>query len=115
MPQRRHNQSLVYDAYNKTKHDRANHFADATLEQCLFAVAANVVLFCTRWSAYFLTDGSGPLAALVNQLFAIELSDPDVRFFYVQNLDFPENVRQDLMLFDRKEHVTSWKREPLVV
>lgn len=37
-----------YDAYNKTKHDRTRHFEEATLANCLSAVAANVVLFCAR-------------------------------------------------------------------
>ena len=72
-----------YDAYNKTKHDRTSHFSEATLANCLAAVAANVVLFCTRWSPFFLIDGSGPLSSLVNQLFRIELRDPDVTSFYV--------------------------------
>jgi hypothetical protein len=104
-----------YDAYNKTKHDRANHFADATLAHCLSAVAANIVLFCSRWGPFFLLDGSGPLSSLVNQLFRIELSDPDVKSFYVQNLKFPPNIRQDLMLFDRREYVVPWNRTGLAI
>ncbi|HEU5408736.1 MAG TPA: hypothetical protein VFU48_13285, partial [Nitrospira sp.] len=35
-----------YDAYNKTKHDRSTHFGEATLHNCLMAIAANLTLFC---------------------------------------------------------------------
>ena len=65
-----------YDAYNKTKHDRTSHFSEATLANCLAAVAANVVLFCTRWSPFFLIDGSGPLSSLVKSTIQDRASRP---------------------------------------
>jgi hypothetical protein len=104
-----------YDAYNKTKHDRTSHFSEATLANCLAAVAANVVLFCTRWSPFFLIDGSGPLSSLVNQLFKIELRDPDVTSFYVPKVVFPRDARQDFMGFDRRRHVAEWTTMPFAL
>jgi len=70
-----------YDADNKTKHDRTRHFEEAMLATCLSAVATHVVLFCARWGPFFLLDGQGPLSSLVNQLFKIELNDPNVTSF----------------------------------
>ena len=37
-----------YDNYNKTKHNRAFYFKNATLESCLNAIAANIIMFCVR-------------------------------------------------------------------
>lgn len=34
-----------YNAYNKTKHDRERHFSEATLENCIHAIAAVIVCF----------------------------------------------------------------------
>jgi hypothetical protein len=38
-----------YDAYNKTKHDRENHFHEATLEHAIEAVCAAVILFYAQF------------------------------------------------------------------
>jgi hypothetical protein len=47
----RSTQSLSwYDAYNKTKHDRSEHFETATVRNCISAVTAALVLFCIRFS-----------------------------------------------------------------
>jgi hypothetical protein len=104
-----------YEAYNKTKHDRTEHFKDATLLNCLHAVTANVVLFSARFGPFFLLDGQGALSSLVNQLFRIELHDPDYKSFYVPNLKFPSNIRQDLMTFESKGYYEPWKSIPLAL
>lgn len=97
-----------YDAYNKTKHDRTEHFEDATLSHCLSAVAANVILFCVRWGPYFLLEGTGPLHSLVNQHFRIELSEPDVTSFYVPLVERPPGSGKDFCYFDRRKQVRAW-------
>jgi hypothetical protein len=43
-----------YDAYNKTKHDRSSYFTEATLWNCLQALAANLVLFSVRFGPFHL-------------------------------------------------------------
>ena len=67
--------SLVwYDAYNKTKHDRTNYFSEATLAMCFSAIAANLAMFCVRFSPFPLLEGPGTLAPLINQLFRESLN-----------------------------------------
>jgi hypothetical protein len=104
-----------YDACNKTKHDRSRHFEEATLTNCLSAVAANIVLFCARWGPFFLLHGSGPLSSLVNQLFRIELNDPDVTSFYVPLLTLPPVYGQGFIYFDRTRLVAPWTALPLTL
>ncbi len=104
-----------YDAYNKTKHDRTKHFEEATLANCLSAVAANVILFCARWGPFFLIDGQGPLSSQVNQLFRIELNEPDVTSFYVPLVEFPGDTRRDFFWFEGDRYAVPWKALPLTM
>lgn len=39
-----------YDAYNKIKHNREENFNFATLENCINAIAANLIMFAVRFS-----------------------------------------------------------------
>lgn len=39
-----------YDAYNKLKHNREDNFHFATLENCINAIAANLIMFAIRFS-----------------------------------------------------------------
>lgn len=71
-----------YDAYNKTKHDRAKHFSDATLQRCVEAVAACLVMFSVRFGPFRLYNGAGTLAALFNASFSISLHDCKPTSFY---------------------------------
>ena len=43
-----------YDAYNKIKHDREKNFHLATLESCVSAVSANLIMFAIRYAPSFL-------------------------------------------------------------
>jgi hypothetical protein len=76
-----------YDAYNKTKHDRSRHFGDATLLNCIRAVAANLVMFSVRFAPFRLDRGMGMLPSLTAPLFHFALRRPNVRSFYVPSLD----------------------------
>ena len=104
-----------YDAYNKTKHDRTTHFAEATFQSCLAAVAANLVLFCVRFSPFPLFQSAGTLGTLVNHLFEIELVDCDPATFYIPLLSLPANIRQDLVCGQSKDWVQRWTTLPLKV
>lgn len=45
-----------YDAYNKLKHNRDKNFHLATLENCINAIAANIILFAVRFSPRYLYE-----------------------------------------------------------
>jgi len=102
-----------YDAYNKTKHDRSTHFDEATLENCLMAVAANLTLFAVRFSPYPLVQNSGALASLITHLFEITLRDCDPATFYVPLLALPPNLTPNLLCGQSKDWVQKWTTSPL--
>lgn len=102
-----------YDAYNKTKHDRSTHFGEATLHNCLMAIAANLTLFCVRFSPFPLFQTAGTLATLVNHLFQIQLRDCDPATFYIPLLSLPSNITPNLMCGQSKDWVQKWTTLPL--
>lgn len=104
-----------YDAYNKTKHDRTTHFAEAKLSNCLTAVVANLIMFCVRFSPYPLLDAPGTLAPLINQLFSIQLCKPNPQTFYVPQIQLQSNIAESLICHNAKEFVKPWIRLPLEV
>jgi hypothetical protein len=75
-----------YNAYNKTKHDRATHFSEATLLRCIQAVAACMVLFSVRFGPFRLFHGAGTLAALINASFSLSLRNCKPTSFYIPDL-----------------------------
>lgn len=76
-----------YDAYNRTKHDPVAQFSAATLQACLFAMCAALVMFAVRFGPYRLFHSGGILSALFKPTFAIELRDCDPTTFYVPEQD----------------------------
>ncbi|WP_264773953.1 hypothetical protein [Coxiella burnetii] len=75
-----------YNAYNKTKHDRVKYFSEATLSNCIYAVAGNIVLFCVRYGPHNLyRDG-----------FEIVLVNPNPVSFYVPNMILSADRRKNL-------------------
>ena len=104
-----------YDAYNKTKHDREKHFAEATLENCLQAISAVIAMFCARHSPFPLIEGSSSLSALFTQHFDIELSTPDPKSFYVPEIEAPGDIRDDLFCGGMTQYVKPWRPKPLVI
>lgn len=104
-----------YNAYNKTKHDREQHFAVATLENCLHAISAVVAMFCARHSPYPLLSGYSSLSGLITQHFDIDLADPDPASFYIPALDPPANIRKDLFCGKMTDHVSPWSKRPLTI
>lgn len=109
-------QSLVwYDAYNKTKHDRTAYFGEATLFNCICAVAANIVMFCVRFSPSPLFQGSSSLSTLMNQLFEITLVESDAATFYIPKIVFQNNRSRNLVCGQAKDFVQPWVCKPLVL
>lgn len=104
-----------YNAYNKTKHDRESHFSEATLENCINAIAAVIVLFCVRHGPFSLIEGGSALAGLFIQHFSISLDNPDPKSFYIPLFDAPSNIRSDLFCGSMKDHVTPWQAKPLTI
>ncbi|MFI5447683.1 hypothetical protein [Polaromonas sp. UC242_47] len=104
-----------YNAYNKTKHDREQHFADATLENCLHAIAAVVAMFCARHSPFPLTEGNSSLAGLFTQHFDISLVNPDPSSFYVPAFNISNDIRNDLFCGRMSDQVKPWQTKPLVI
>jgi hypothetical protein len=97
----RSTQSLPwYDAYNKTKHDRSTHFNLASVENCISAVAAAVVLFCVRFSPFPLVNGQSTLATLSHQIFSIRLDGYLPNSCYVPLIVPPPNQAERLVCFN---------------
>jgi hypothetical protein len=105
-----------YDAYNKTKHDRAAHLSSATVERCLEAVAASLILFCVRFGPFALYNSSTPLSSLVNHLFSIELVGADPTTFYVPLVQPPAGYGDNgLGWGDSKLWTHGWVSKPLKI
>lgn len=104
-----------YSAYNKTKHDREQYFSEATLENCIHAIAAVIVMFCVRHGPFFLVEGDSTLAGLFVQHFDISLVNPDPKSFYVPAFDLPTDIRSDLCGGSMNEYVRPWQAKPLAI
>jgi len=104
-----------YNAYNKTKHDRETHFSEATLENCIHAIAAVIAMFCVRHGPFSLVEGRNALSGLFIQHFGISLENPDPKSFYVPLFNAPSNIRTDLFCGSMKDHVAPWQAKPLAI
>jgi len=99
-----------YDAYNKTKHNRDDHFSSAQLQHAIDAVAANIILYCTRFSPFILINDTNTLSGLIKQIFDIRMVNSNRRSFYIPELTIPVNTRTDCFLYDsyREKHNNEW-------
>lgn len=75
-----------YDDYNKTKHNKDRYFNKATLENCLNAISANIIMFCIKYSPYELINSNDICSSLINEYFSIELINPKIETFYIPYL-----------------------------
>ena len=66
-----------YDAYNQVKHNKDNSFHLATLENCINAIAANIVLFAIRYSPTMLYSENDTCSNLVRSSLDFRLEDSD--------------------------------------
>ena len=75
-----------YDGYNKTKHNKTDYFSEASLENCINAIAATIIMFCVRYSPYALIEEHDLCSNLVNEYFSVELLNPDISSFYIPSI-----------------------------
>ncbi len=111
-------QSLVwYDAYNKTKHDRAQNFPLSQFQFAIDAVAANIILYCTRFSPLLLLNDTHTLSGLIKQIFEIKLVNANRKTFYLPKLTFRLDTRKDCFVFDSKRagFQESWTVNNLII
>jgi hypothetical protein len=104
-------QSLTwYNAYNQTKHNRDQHFSSANLQAAIDAVAANIILYCTRFSPLILINDTNTLSSLIKQIFEINMVNSDRKSFYIPLLELPSDTRKDCFVYDcyRNNHNKSW-------
>ena len=99
-----------YDAYNETKHDRVGGLRRASLEACLLAVAASLVLFTARFGFHALYNGRGNLSANFNETFSIDLARADPTTCYVPRIQIPPNQRTDFVTFNSLNLQLPWQR-----
>ena len=93
--------SLVwYHAYNQVKHNRRAYLNQASLEMVLNAIAANIVLYCTRFGPYCLLGQGSVLSGYINQYLNVKLVKPDVKSFYVPLLKIKSDTGEDFFVFD---------------
>jgi hypothetical protein len=111
-------QSLTwYDAYNKTKHDRDTAFAESKLIHVLNAIAANIILYCVRFSAYGLYNERTTISGYINQMVNISLIGSNIRSFYVPLIELPNNTREDLFCFDsyKEKFNKDWNMKDMAI
>ena len=104
-----------YDGYNKTKHDRENSFQRSTLENCLNAICANIVMFCVRYGPYELIKNNDICSNLINEYFSVELISPQLSSFYIPLL---KSMRTDSGVFYGPLASTferNWQIKPFVL
>lgn len=66
-----------YDAYNQVKHNKEDSFHLATLENCINAIAANIVMFAIRYSPGMLYNENDACSNLVRNSLDFRLEDSD--------------------------------------
>jgi hypothetical protein len=94
-------ESLVwYDAYNKTKHDRGLSFTEATLDNALYAVSANIIMHAVRFGPERVFNSNTSTSSLLNQYFRLEFENPDITSFYLPKYKFDLNTRPDFITID---------------
>lgn len=106
-----------YDAYNATKHDRYNNFDSAKLIHVLNSVAANIVLYASRFSPIPIIESRNLLSPTFNQLFEIKIEDSDRRTFYLPLLDTTNSPEKMIFYSDIKDITENknWIVDPLIL
>lgn len=66
-----------YNAYNQVKHNKDNSFHLATLENCINAIAANIVLFAIRYSPAMLYSENDTCSNLVRNSLDFRLEESE--------------------------------------
>ena len=86
-----------YEAYNKLKHDREKNFHLATLENCINAIAANLIMFAVRYSAKFLYYDSDAFTNIIRSSLDIRIEYS--QDFYIPVLECKQATPEDCVCF----------------
>ncbi len=70
-----------YSAYTETKHNRREAFKYSTLQNCIDAISANLIMFSIRYSPMPLYNESDVCSSLVRNTFALQFEK--TRDFYI--------------------------------
>jgi hypothetical protein len=82
---------------------------------CLLAVAANLILFTTRFGYHALYSGRGNLSANFNESFSIDLTRADPTTFYVPRLLLLPNQMSGFVTFSSQNQLTGWQKVSLKI
>ncbi|MDR2901887.1 MAG: hypothetical protein LBU87_02100 [Lactobacillales bacterium] len=66
-----------YNAYNQSKHSRESSFNLSTLENCINAISANIIVFAIRYSPQMLYNESDVCSNLVRGAIDFRIEDSD--------------------------------------
>lgn len=66
-----------YYAYTQTKHNRTGSFNLATLENCINAICANIIMFTIRYSPHSLYNEMDVCSSMVRNTFALRIENTD--------------------------------------
>ncbi len=104
-----------YDNYNKTKHNKADNFSKAQLKYCLDAIAANIIMFCVKYSPYQIIDKNDSCSNLLNEFFTITLHTPDISSFYIPSVESVERYSGAFSGPLASNLENPWSIEPLIL
>lgn len=66
-----------YYAYTQTKHNKTGSFNLATLENCINAICANIIMFTIRYSPHSLYNEMDVCSSLIRNTFALRIEDTE--------------------------------------
>ena len=104
-----------YAAYNEVKHDRVTKLTSASLEMYLLAVAANIVLFVSRFGPLSLYEGRGNLSAQFNETFSVDLARADPTTFYVPRVQIASQQVPQFVTYNALRQQLANKSIPIVL
>lgn len=84
-----------YEAYNKIKHNREENFHFATLENCINAIAANLIMFAIRFSPTTLYNENDVCSNLARS--SLDYKIENSRDFYIPVFEGEHNHYDDYM------------------
>lgn len=93
-----------YDSYNKTKHDKNLYFNESTLLNVINSIAANIIIYCTKFGPYSLYNDMSFLSSLIHQMISINFEKDLKRTFYLPLIEIPSDSRDDLFIYDSYAH-----------
>lgn len=106
-----------YNAYNKTKHDRAQGFQFATLENVMNAVSACLIMYCVKYGPHDLLYKNNQLSGVINEHFDITLQNSNLASHYIAEVTLPQNAGDTLNIQNiyNADQICSWTTKSLII